>query len=174
VPRRRTDNRSGLAPLVEIAVRASERGSAHWDADWAFVKELGARTALSSVSSARPCSDAMVRVAFARLCETVERQSLVTLIAHRGDDRIGFLLMLDQLPDEVTLLPQGFLAYLAVEPERRRAGVGTALLDAAEDEARRRGLPYMSLIVSQENRGARRLYKRRGYQTERRVLCKAL
>ena len=82
--------------------------------------------------------------------------------------------MLDDLPDEVTLLPQAFVAYMAVEPGVRRDGVGTALLAAAEDEARRRGLPYMALMVTEENAAARRLYERGGYRTERRLLCKPL
>ena len=63
---------------------------------------------------------------------------------------------------------------MAVKPERRGAGIGTALLAAAEDEARRCGLPYMALMVTEENAVARRLYERAGYQTERHLLCKAL
>jgi len=173
VPRGGANQRSGLAPLLETTVRASDPSSEQWDADWAFVKDLGSRTAPSSVSSVRPCTDKMVRVAFERLCSLTEKTSLV-FVALQGDDRVGFLLMLDDFPDEVTLLPQGFIAYLAVEPERQRAGVGAALLNAAEDEARRRGLPYVALIVNDENDAARRLYQGRGYLTERRLLCKPL
>ena len=67
-----------------------------------------------------------------------------------------------RLPDEVTALPQGFIAYMAVEPSLRERGVGAALLAAAEDEARRRGLPYMALMVTEENAAARALYERAG------------
>jgi ribosomal protein S18 acetylase RimI-like enzyme len=98
----------------------------------------------------------------------------VTLIAERGGERVGFLLLLDQLPDEVTLRPQAFVAYMAVEPCARGTGVGAALLAAAENEARRRLLPYMALMVTEENEAARRLYERAGYRTERRLLCKPL
>ena len=85
------------------------------------------------------------------------------------------MLLLDDLPDDVTAMPQGFVAYMAVEPVARGgAGIGTALLTAAEDEARRRGLPYMALMVTDENAPARALYDRAGYVTERRLLCKAL
>ncbi|MGB9650319.1 MAG: GNAT family N-acetyltransferase, partial [Candidatus Cybelea sp.] len=112
--------------------------------------------------------------AFDRLCEVVDSQSHVTLIASRNGESVGFLLMLDNLPDEVTLLPQAFVAYMAVEPSVRKAGVGAALLAAAEDEARRRGLPYMALMVTEENAPALRLYERGGYRTERRLLCKPL
>jgi ribosomal protein S18 acetylase RimI-like enzyme len=82
--------------------------------------------------------------------------------------------MLDSLPDEVTGQDQSFIAYMAVERDRRGGGIGAALLAAAEDEARKRGLPYMSLMVTEENASARALYERAGYLTERRLLCKML
>ena len=116
----------------------------------------------------------MVRAAFDRLCEIVDGQSHAAFIAQRDGERVGFLLLLDDLPDEVTSLPQGFVAYMAVEPEHLHSGVGTALLAAAENEARRRGIPYMALMVTKENEAARRLYERAGYLTERRLLCKPL
>jgi ribosomal protein S18 acetylase RimI-like enzyme len=158
---------------VKTSIRIARSDGAD-TADWAFVKDLGRRTAQASVTSFRSAPEAAVRTAFERLCEIVERQSHVTLIAQRGDARVGFLLLLHEMPDEVTLMPQGFLAYMAVEPEWRGRGVGGALLMAAEDEARRRGLPYMALMVTDENSAARRLYERNGYLTERRLLCKPL
>ena len=174
MPRERTDLRSGLAPFVTIEVRRAERRGARAAADRAFVTDLGRRCVMSSVGSLRPAPSANAREAFDRLCEVVESQSHVTLIASRNGEPVGFLLMLDNLPDEVTLLPQAFVAYMAVEPSVRKAGVGAALLAAAEDEARRRGLPYMALMVTEENAPALRLYERGGYRTERRLLCKPL
>lgn len=129
---------------------------------------------MSSVGTLRRATEPAVCAAFDRLCDIVDDQSHVTLIAQRDDRRVGFLLMLDDLPDEVTSLPQGFIAYMAVEPQWRGTGVGAALLAAAEDEARRRGLPYMALMVTEENAEARRLYERSGYFTDRRLLCKPL
>ena len=143
-------------------------------ADRAFVERLGRDAALSSVGSLRAAPDAVVAGAFDRLVEIVEGQSHVTLIARSDGRRVGFLLMLDDLPDEVTALPQAFVAYMAVDPEFRNRGVGRALLEAAEAEALRRGLPHMALMVTEENRAARRLYERAGFQTERRLLCKPL
>ena len=169
MPRRRASDRSGLAPLVNVEVAVA---GAHAEADRAFVKTLGRRCVMSSVASLRPTSEANARAAFDRLCEIVESQPHATLIARRAGKRVGFLLLLDELPDEVTLLPQAFVAYMAVEPGARRDGIGAALLAAAENEARRRRLPYISLMVTEENEAARRLYARAGYQTERRLLCK--
>ena len=143
-------------------------------ADHAFLDDLGKRTLGSSVATFRRAPDAMVRVSYERLLDIVYGQSHVGLIAERDGVPVGFLLMLDQLPDEVTAMPQGFVAYMAVEPEVRRSGAGRALLEAAEDEAKRRALPYMGLMVTEENAAARALYERAGYRTERRLLCKEL
>jgi ribosomal protein S18 acetylase RimI-like enzyme len=159
---------------MSVEVRRSERNDAHAEEDLAFVRMLGRACVMSSVSTVRPTREADARSAFDRLCEVVEAQPHVTLIAQRGGDRLGFLLMLDDLPDEVTLLPQAFVAYMAVEPGARGEGVGAALLSAAENEARARRLPYMALMVTEENVAARRLYDRAGYLTERRLLCKPL
>lgn len=158
---------------MSVEIAAAARG-AEGAADRDFVTALGRSCVMTSVAAMRPTSEGMAREAFDRLASIVAGQSHVTLIARRGGRRVGFLMLLDDLPDEVTLLPQGFVAYMAVEPGSRGAGVGTALLTAAEDEARRRGLPYMSLMVTDENEPARRLYDRAGYRTERRLLCKRL
>jgi ribosomal protein S18 acetylase RimI-like enzyme len=109
-----------------------------------------------------------------RLLDIVNGQSHVSLVAEVEGKRAGFLLMLDQLPDEVTGGDQGFVAYMAVEQAYRRSGVAKMLLQHAEDEARRRNLPYMRLMVTEENGAARALYEHAGYVTERRLLCKTL
>ena len=144
------------------------------DTDRAFVEDLGKRSAPSSISSLRPALPQAAAAAYERLLETVAAQSHVVLIAECEDRRAGFALLLDDLPDDVTGLPQAFLAYMAVEPALQRRGIGTALLRAAEDEAKRRGLPYMAFMVTEENAAARGLYERAGYVTERRLLSKAL
>jgi ribosomal protein S18 acetylase RimI-like enzyme len=173
MPRGRASDRPRFATRVTLDVVLGERG-AQAIADRAFIKALGRRCVMSSIGSLRRADAANAREAFDRLCDIVESQSHVTLIARRNGVRVGFLLLLDDLPDEVTLLPQAFVAYMAVEPSARQAGVGTALLAAAEYEARRRGLPYIALMVTEENGAARGLYDRNGYLTERRLLCKRL
>jgi ribosomal protein S18 acetylase RimI-like enzyme len=174
VPIRRADRRPRFAPFVTIEVRRSARDAAQAAADRDFIRDLGRRSVMSSVASLRPASESNARTAFERLCEVVESQSNVTLVAEVDGERAGFLLLLDRLPDEVTLLDQAFVAYMAVEPALQGRGVGAALLNAAEDEARRRRLPYIALMVTEENDAAQRLYARSGYLTERRLLCKPL
>jgi ribosomal protein S18 acetylase RimI-like enzyme len=54
---------------------------------------------------------------------------------------------------------------VAVLPEARGAGVGTALMDAVEEWARERGIEHLSVSVRTANEGARRLYERRGFRS---------
>ena len=56
------------------------------------------------------------------------------------------------------------LFALDVGPAFRRKGVGTALIDAVEGTAYRRGIESVNLEVSVENGDALRLYEQRGYQ----------
>ncbi|MFY9739729.1 MAG: GNAT family N-acetyltransferase [Candidatus Cybelea sp.] len=159
---------------MSVQVRRKAASGADAASDGDFVRALGRRTVMSSVGSLRHPTEAAARAAFERLCDIVAGQSHVTFIAHENAERAGFLLLLDELPDEVTLIDQGFIAYMAVEPKWQGTGVGAALLKAAEEEARRRGLPFMALMVTEENDAARRLYEHAGYRTERRLLCKPL
>lgn len=55
---------------------------------------------------------------------------------------------------------------LAVEEELRGRGVGSVLMDFAEEQARARGLARLSLDVEAKNDGARRFYERRGMVVE--------
>jgi len=153
---------------VNLAVRPGD------SADRQFIERLAERTVMDSVAAFRHPQELMVHLALTRLLETVENQSHATFVAVADGVPAGFLLLLDDLPDEVTSTPQAFVAYMAVEPELQGRGVGKALLDAAEHEAKRRGLPYISLMVTEDNMAARRLYERGGYVTERRLLCKPL
>jgi ribosomal protein S18 acetylase RimI-like enzyme len=56
-----------------------------------------------------------------------------------------------------------YVNILAVLPEFRNLGLGSKLLDIAEDTGKSLGKRGMSIIVSSANDGARRLYERHGY-----------
>ncbi len=142
--------------------------------DRSFVEDLGKRTLVDSVAAFRDYNTPMLDVAFERLLLFVYDQPHELSIAEMDGRRVGFILLLTTLPDEVTLLPQGFVAYMSVEPDARRSGAGSALLQSAEEIARARGLPYMALMVTEDNIAARNLYDSAGYITERRLLCKIL
>jgi ribosomal protein S18 acetylase RimI-like enzyme len=55
---------------------------------------------------------------------------------------------------------------IAVDPARRRQGVGRALIDAALAEAGRRGARRLTLRVLGSNEAARRLYEVAGFAVE--------
>ncbi len=144
-------------------------------ADRAFVLDLGRRTAGDSVSALRPVPLSLVRASYENLVAFALERSHVLLIAELAfAGPAGFILMLEDMPDEVTALAQGFVAYMAVEPSARRQGIAARLLEAAEETARRRNLPALALMVTENNVAARELYAQAGYATERRLLCKAL
>jgi ribosomal protein S18 acetylase RimI-like enzyme len=151
-----------------IAVRRGEK------ADREFVLDLGRRSATSSVSAVRTAKYDDVIHSFERLAEFVYGRRHDLLIAEENGERVGFLLLLYDVPDEVTLTDQAFVAYTAVEPFARGRGAGRALMDATEAYARAHGLSYVSLMVTEDNAPARTLYERAGFVTERRMLTKTL
>ncbi len=55
---------------------------------------------------------------------------------------------------------------LAVSPDHQGRGVGRALVDAAIEEATRRGAVKLTLRVLDTNGGARRLYAAAGFVSE--------
>ena len=144
-------------------------------ADRAFVIDLGRRTTVDSISAVRAAPPALVNASYdALVAYALDRSHVLHIAEHALEGPVGFVLMLEDLPDEVTGMPQGFIAYMAVEPETRRHGVGAALLKSAEEAARARGLPAVALMVTENNAAARELYAQAGYLTERRLLCKTL
>jgi ribosomal protein S18 acetylase RimI-like enzyme len=142
--------------------------------DWRFITALGERTVMDSVSTLRHASPHAVFDGLERLLDTVRSAAHQALVAEVDGRSAGFVLVLDSLPDEVTGDDQAFIAYMAVEPAFRGAGVGDALLARAENEAKLRGAPYIALMVTEENAAARKLYERAGYVVERRLMCKTL
>ncbi|HTD33687.1 MAG TPA: GNAT family N-acetyltransferase [Candidatus Elarobacter sp.] len=151
-----------------IAVRRGEKD------DREFVRELGRRSATSSVSAVRLAKYDDVLSSFERLADWVYTRRHDLLIAEEHGERVGFLLLLYDVPDEVTLTDQAFVAYTAVEPFARGRGAGRAMMDAAEACALAHGLKYVCLMVTEDNAPARALYERAGFVTERRMLTKAI
>lgn len=60
---------------------------------------------------------------------------------------------------------------LACYPEYRGQGLGSRLLGLAEEIARDQALRRMSVIVADNNVGARRLYERSGYEQVATLAC---
>lgn len=62
---------------------------------------------------------------------------------------------------------RGLVHNVFVSPEFREAGVGSALLDAAEAELAERDADVIAIEALADNAAARRLYRRRGYKLHR-------
>ena len=77
------------------------------------------------------------------------------------DEMPPMFVPLQQLEDQVP--GTWYVNVLAAFPEQRGKGFGASLLELAEQLAREAGCRGMSLIVSDANTGARRLYERQGY-----------
>jgi len=64
---------------------------------------------------------------------------------------------------------RGWIHHLAVTPEKRRRGLGAALVRAAEDGLIRLGCPKVNLQVRAENDAVVGFYESLGYAVEARV-----
>jgi ribosomal protein S18 acetylase RimI-like enzyme len=64
-----------------------------------------------------------------------------------------------------------YVNVLACQPAHRGRGHGSRLLELAERIAAAENLPRMSVIVADDNAGARRLYERHGYVEAARRPC---
>ena len=86
------------------------------------------------------------------------------ILVAEGEDGapLGFVRVKPQ-DDYFTGEKHGYVSELAVAEENEGAGVGRALLEAAEDWARDRGYRMLTLDVFAPNRRARTFYKRAGY-----------
>ena len=83
-----------------------------------------------------------------------------------GFARARALLRSGALLDELTpAVPADsvYVASLAVAPDARGRGVGSALMASVEAEARRRGAARLALDVSRANAGGRAFYARLGF-----------
>jgi GNAT superfamily N-acetyltransferase len=92
------------------------------------------------------------------------RQEAVYLLAWHGTRVVGWvtLLLRSRYPEVRSLLAEG-AEMNAVEARPQGQGIGTALIRASEQEAKRRAAPILGLAVEVQNNGAWRLYERLGY-----------
>jgi ribosomal protein S18 acetylase RimI-like enzyme len=93
-------------------------------------------------------------------------------VAHLGEDVIGLVTVAERR--HFTGEIDAYVGELAVKAEHERRGVGTLLMDAAEEWARRRGLRHLTLETGAANGAARAFYDRCGYQEEDVRLTKTL
>ena len=62
---------------------------------------------------------------------------------------------------------RGWVYYLAVAPDRRRAGLGARMMAAAENWLRARGVPKIQLMVREDNEAALGFYEALGLERQK-------
>jgi ribosomal protein S18 acetylase RimI-like enzyme/8-oxo-dGTP pyrophosphatase MutT (NUDIX family) len=97
-------------------------------------------------------------------------------VAEDGGEVVGFVDASHHAPEHASDADRPWcrINNLAVRRDRRRRGVATRLIRAAEDWARARGHAEVRLDVVEFNAGARSLYRRLGYATLSRQMRKPL
>ena len=104
-------------------------------------------------------------------------QSGTILVAERGNAVVGFVMLLARVPFESLDDPPGYYALVAelvVLDGHRGAGIGRALLKAAEHLARESGASELRIGVLSRNLPARGLYLDEGFAPYSEILSKLL
>lgn len=96
------------------------------------------------------------------------------LVARDGEEVLGFASARPATGGYELDVDRGVVENLYVVPDRRDAGVGARLLAAAEEGLLEAGCEVVSLETMADNDGARRFYRRHGYEPHRIELEKRL
>jgi GNAT superfamily N-acetyltransferase len=103
-----------------------------------------------------------------------QRRALALILSQPSAGQLFVLTVDDKVLGMVSLLftistaeggKAAWLEDLVVKPEQRGRGLGTRLLRAAVDWARREGITRITLLTDSDNVGARGLYLRHGFKT---------
>lgn len=101
----------------------------------------------------------------ARLADVLGRDGHAVLVADDGAAVVGWVHVHETR--EIELPPYASIAGLVVAAARRRDGVGSRLLEAAEEWGRSRGMAALRLRSNQVRDGAHAFYLARGYEVEK-------
>jgi ribosomal protein S18 acetylase RimI-like enzyme len=89
----------------------------------------------------------------------------VIFVAERDDEVLGYVwAALEPQSWKDLREAAGFIHDLAVDERGRRSGIATALVDAATDWLRRRGMPRVVLGTAERNAAAQALFTRLGFR----------
>lgn len=90
------------------------------------------------------------------------RPSAVRIVAEEAGKIQGFIVA-DRFRPRRSQQSMGQIITIDVLPEARRTGLGSRLLDAAEERLKQTGCTYVSLETAIDNQAAMRFYKKHGY-----------
>src|SRR5450631_3407347 len=95
----------------------------------------------------------------------IAQPATLVLVAIAGETLVGFCSLLPSRDADASSA-DGEIAAIYVDPTVWRSGIGTALIDAAVESARRRGFCDVGLWVLISNSSARAFYEVRGFKTD--------
>ena len=131
---------------TELTIREIE------DGDLDQVIELWRASGVS-----RPWNDPLTDIAFARQGPTA------TILVGRADGEIVATAMVGHDGH------RGWVYYVSVDPDHRTKGYGRAIMQAAEDWLRARGIQKLQLMVRGDNAQVHAFYQSLGYYDQQRV-----
>lgn len=117
------------------------------DADTPAVIDLWTRAGVT-----RPWNDPVTDIAFARAAPHA------AILVGRINDAIAATVMVGEDGH------RGWVYYVAADPERQGAGLGRAMMAAAEGWLRARGIWKLQLMVRGDNRKAKGFYEALGFR----------
>ena len=109
------------------------------------------------------CFPPGISYSLAELAEFIEHPHSRTWVAEDEGHTVGFLIA-HREPNKI-----GHIVTIDVVEGWRRQGVGTLLMDAAEEWARKQGLVGMYLETAEDNFRAQSFYRERGYEVAEKV-----
>ena len=95
----------------------------------------------------------------------LEDEESFLVLAERDGRAVGYALVVGGGPEATLETGErtATLESLVLLPDERGSGLGTALMEAVDEELRRRGVNETLLAVMEGNENALRFYERRGY-----------
>jgi ribosomal-protein-alanine N-acetyltransferase len=88
-------------------------------------------------------------------------------IAEQGESKLAGFVIVERARRNGRLT--GHIVTLDVDPVERRRGLGTLLMQTAEERMKKEGAGGMSLEVAENNSAAREFYQRLGFATTGRI-----
>jgi ribosomal protein S18 acetylase RimI-like enzyme len=123
------------------------------DADVEAVVALWQRCGLT-----RPWNDPVADITLAR------SSASTAILVGRCDDAVAATAMTGHDGH------RGWVYYVAVDPDRRGHGFGRAIMTAAEDWLRERGIAKLMLMVRPDNAKVQAFYETLGYDEQERIV----
>jgi ribosomal-protein-alanine acetyltransferase len=108
--------------------------------------------------------EALSGIRLARLVFSRRPPGVRYIVAKSGSEVVGYVCLNADAELESTREARAQVRMLAVEPDRRGQGIGSALLAEVISVARSAGYGELTLDVRRDNEEARRLYERSGFE----------